>query len=70
MKIFIFLSDSILSSILIKCNLFRSFKNVQICRHFGPPFAPVFPWFGMICDVDEGTPEFSMTYFACFTSVN
>ena len=33
------------------CNLFRSFENVQICCHFGPPFAPVFPWFGMSCDV-------------------
>ena len=34
------------------CNLFRSFENVQICCHFGPPFAPVFPWFGIMgCDV-------------------
>ena len=32
--------------------LFRSFKNVRICRHFGPPFAPVFPWFGISFDVD------------------
>ena len=30
----------------------RSFQNIQICRHFVPPFAPVFPWFGMSCDVD------------------
>ena len=35
----------------IKCNRFRSFKTVQICRHFGSSFAPVFPWFGMSCDV-------------------
>ena len=34
---------------------FRSFKNVQICRHFGPPFAPVLPSFWMSCDVDYGT---------------
>ena len=38
--------------IWIKCNLFRSFKNVQICRHFGPPFAPVFPCFWRNCDID------------------
>ena len=38
--------------IWIKCNLFRSFRNVQICRHFGSPFAPVFPSFWMSCDVD------------------
>ena len=36
------------NAISIKCNLFRSFKNLEICRHLGPPFAPVFPWFGMI----------------------
>ena len=24
-------------------SFFRSFKNIQICHHFGPPFAPVFP---------------------------
>ena len=36
------------------------FKNVQICRHFGPPFAPVFPWFGMSCDVDQGTRDFRL----------
>ena len=32
-----------------------SFENVQICRHFGQPFTPVFPWFGMSCDIDSGT---------------
>ena len=31
---------------------FRSVKNIQICRHFGPPFVPVFPWFGVSCDID------------------
>ena len=34
---------------------FISYKNVQICRHFGPRFAPVFLWFGRNCDVDSGT---------------
>ena len=29
-----------------------SFNDVQICRRFGPPFAQVFPWFVMSCDVD------------------
>ena len=24
------------NSIWVKCNLFRSFNNIQICRHFGP----------------------------------
>ena len=28
------------------------FENVQICRHFGPPVKPLFPWFGMSCYVD------------------
>ena len=28
---------------------FLVFKNVQICRQFGPPFAPVFPSFWMSC---------------------
>ena len=41
-------------------NLFRSFKNVQICCHFSPPFAPVFPWFGMSSDVDQGTHDFRL----------
>ena len=57
---FYLLSDSIYHpinfckkiSIWVKCNLFRSFKNVQIWSHFGPPFTPVFPWFGMSCDVN------------------
>ena len=31
---------------------------VQICRHFGSPFAPVFPSFWMSCDVDLGTCDF------------
>ena len=35
-----------------KISFQRHFKNVQICRHFGPPFAPVFPSFWMSCDVD------------------
>ena len=29
----------------------KTFK-FQICHHFGPPFAPVFPSFWMNCDVD------------------
>ena len=37
---------------LDKMQSFRSFKNVRICRHFGPPFAPVFPCFWRNCDVD------------------
>ena len=39
---------------------FRSFEKGQICRHFGPPFAPVFPWFEMSCDVDSGTRDFRL----------
>ena len=27
-------------------------ENIQICHHFGPPFTPVFPLFGMIWDTD------------------
>ena len=34
------------------------FKNVQICRHFGLPFASVFPWFVKSYDVDSGTRDF------------
>ena len=36
------------------------FENVQNRRHVGPPFAPVFPWFGMSCDVDIGTRDLSL----------
>ena len=36
------------------------FENVQICRHFGPPFVPVFPWFGMSFDVDSKKGDFSL----------
>ena len=36
------------------------FENVQICRHFGPPFAPVFPWLVMSSDVDSGTRVFRL----------
>ena len=39
---------------------FRSLKNVKICRHFGSPFASVFRWFGMSCDVDYGTRDFRL----------
>ena len=39
---------------------FRSFENVQICRHFGPPVALVFLWFGMSCEVDSETREFRL----------
>ena len=35
-----------------------SFNDVQICRRFGPPFAQVFPWFVMSCDVDSETRDF------------
>ena len=50
------------------------FENVQICRHFGPPFVPVFPWFGMSCDVDSKKGDFSLDssrlfYFCKFNSV-
>ena len=45
---------------------FISFENVQICRHFGPPLAPVFPWFGMGCDVDSGTRDFRLDSFLLF----
>ena len=45
------------------------FENVQNRRHVGPPFAPVFPWFGMSCDVDSGTRDFrldsSLLFFLC-----
>ena len=37
-----------------------SLKNVQVCRHFGSPFAPVFPWFVRSCDVDSGTCDFRL----------
>ena len=26
----------------------------------GPPLAPVFPWFGMSCDVDSGIRDFRL----------
>ena len=47
-----FLSDSIYHAM----NLYEK-KSIWIKRnllevHFGPPFAPVFPWLGMNCDVD------------------
>ena len=48
------------NSIWIKCNFIISFENVQICRHFGSPFAPVFQWFGMSCDVDSLTRDFRL----------
>ena len=59
---------------LDKMQLFLCSKNVQICRHFGPPFAPVFPWFGMNCDVDSGTCNFKLDssplfYFCTFKDV-
>ena len=34
--------------------------EMQICRHFGPPFAPVFPWFGMSCDLDSRRHDFRL----------
>ena len=34
--------------------------NGHICRHFGPPFAAVFPWFGISCVVDSGTCDFRL----------
>ena len=37
----------------MQCFVFL-FENAQICRHFSPPFAPVFSWFGISCDVDSG----------------
>ena len=41
-------------------SFFVTFENVQSCRHFGQPFAPVFPWFAMSCDVDSGTRVFRL----------
>ena len=46
-------------SIWIKSNFKKGF-NVQICRHFAPPLALVFPWFEMSCDVDSGTCDFRL----------
>ena len=48
------------NSIWVKCNFFRMFENIQICHHFGRPFAPVFPRFGMSCDVGSGTCDFRL----------
>ena len=45
---------------LDKMHFFRSFENVQICRHFGPRFAPVFPLVGVSCDVDSETRDFRL----------
>ena len=46
--------------------MFTSFKNVQICRHFGPPFAPVFPSFWMSYDVDKGTRDLRLNLSRLF----
>ena len=52
----------------------RSFKNIQICCHFGPAFAPVFPSFWMSCDVDQGTCDFrldsSCLFYLCLCKFN
>ena len=47
---------------LDKMHFFIRYENVQICCHFGPPFAPVFPWFGMSCDVDSGTCDLTQAW--------
>lgn len=39
--------------------------NIQICHHFRPSLAPVFPWFGMICDKDSETHDFRLD-LSCF----
>ena len=41
-------------------------QNVQTCHHFGPPFTPVFPWFGMSCDVDSGASDLRLDSFRLF----
>ena len=46
------------------------FEKVQFCGHFGLPFPPVFPWFGMSCDVYSGTNDSGLTNLNCFTPVN
>ena len=49
--------------IQIKCyHIFLTiiFKNLQICRHIGLPFAPVFPWFLRSCDIDSETCYFRL----------
>ena len=55
---FNFLSDSIYHLMKfcekkIDLDKMQSYLEVQICRHFGPPFAPVLPWFEMSFDVDS-----------------
>ena len=40
-----------------------------IFHHFGLPFVPVFPWFGMSCDVDSGTRDLGLSHLACFSLV-
>ena len=36
------------------------FESFQICCHFGRPLTSIFPWFGMICDVDAGIHDFRL----------
>ena len=38
-----------------------NFISVQICRHFGPPFALVSSRFSKSCDVDSETRDFSLS---------
>ena len=38
-----------------------NFISVQICRHFGPPFALVSSRSSKSCDVDSGTCDFSLS---------
>ena len=55
---------------LDKMHFLQLFEKVQIFRHFGPPFAPVFPGIGMSCDVDSGTCDYRLDSFRCFLGVS
>ena len=47
---------------------FKMFKCAAILVH--APFAPVFPWFGMSCDVDSGTRNFRPYSSRLFSAVH
>ena len=47
-------------SIWIKIHFLMIFENIQNRRHVGLPFTPVFPWFGISCDVDIETRYLSL----------
>ena len=56
-----------------KFDLDRNKISFRSCRHFGPPFAPVFPSFWMSCDVDYGTCDIrldsSRLFYLCKCSL-